>query len=1231
MGWLSLHTHSQYSILDAMCSVQGLAEKAKAFGMKALALTDHGNMYGAIDFYKACKEAGVKPILGCEVWLAPGSRLEKKKQNGVVGYPLVLLAKNNTGYHNLCRISSIGFREGFYYFPRIDKETLALYAEGLICLSGPNNSHICSLAVEGAKEAFYKEAEWYRNLFKEDYYFQLQRHRMTEEHISEDGLKREDWVYEKYISYVQKQEMINLALVEASKELKIPYVATNDVHYLERSDFKAHEVLINIQSGEPTEIWEKDSKGNLKARVPNPKRDIYPSHEFYFKSPSDMEELFKDLPDAIENTEKIAAKCSLEIDFKTRHYPVFVPPSLEGKTVDKQIRMQEAEKFLYNLCVEAIPKRYTPTRLQKVKEKYPDIDPLQVVKERLDYEFKVLSSKGMCDYLLIVYDFINWAKHHQIPVGPGRGSAAGSIIAYLSGITDIEPLRFHLFFERFINPERVSYPDIDVDICMERRGEVIDYTIQKYGKERVAQIITFGTMKAKMAIKDVGRVLSIPLPKVNAIAKLVPEDPNMTLDKALQMDPELKNLYETDDEAKEILSTAKKLEGSVRNTSIHAAGTIISAEPIIDHIPLCTAKDTEMLVTQYSMKPVEAVGMLKIDFLGLKTLTSIQKTVQDIAKNHQIFLDSSDLPLENLETFQMLNQGKTLGVFQLESAGMQELAKQLHIDNFEEIIAVGALYRPGPMDMIPSFIARKHGREEIELDHPLMKEILQETYGVMVYQEQVMQIASKLAGYSLGEGDMLRRAMGKKDKEEMSRQREKFIQGALKNGIDDKTAILIFDKIEKFASYGFNKSHAAAYAYLTYATAYLKANFPQEWMAALMTSDKDDLSKVAKFILEAKSMGIAILPPDVNESAEEFMGTKEGIRFALSGIKGIGSAVVQAILQERELKPFESLYDFIKRIDTSKVGKKNIELLIQAGAFDFTKWPRDSLRESLDGMFEKVSFEQKEESKGIMNFFSLLEEEKTDLTPPTVKLPTPKADLLKLEKELLGFYLTGHPMDSYQKLIQRLGCISCKDFSDTKEEIFKSSFIVEAVEFRISNKNQKKFALLTISDGIERFELPIWNQMYEEKSTILQENKLLFAVLQKEEKEDNLRLSCKHLEDLTLMGEEECKMAEEFFENAKIQQKNFEAKKHKEASVKEAPKLVLLRISMDIEKARHSHILELKRAFRKHPGKTKVEIIFNTEKKKLASLHIDSSWGIDPNPDFICALNSIPCITELLT
>ena len=678
MTWIPLNVHSQFSILDSTASVTALVEKAKAFGIPALALTDQGNLYGAIDFYKACKAAGIKPILGCEIWLAPTSRHDKKRNPGTPdGFPLVLLAKNNVGYQNLCKLSSIGFLEGFYYQPRIDKELLQQYREGLICLSGPLSGKIPYLLLEGAEEAVVQEIEWFKQVFGADFYFELQRHVMSEEQIRQDGMDRESWVLQNYRDHLSAQQKVNAKLIELSKRFGVKCVATNDIHYIEQSDWRAHEILLNIQSGEPCEIWERDSRGNPKNKVPNPKRDTYPNHELYFKSPEAMQALFADCPEAIAETVRIAEQCNWELDFKTKHYPVFIPPALEGKNYSKKERLKAAEQFLYDLCQEGINKKYTAEKLARVQTIYPGKDPLQVVNDRFAYEFNILTAKGMTDYMLIVYDFIAWAKKRDIAMGPGRGSAAGSIISYLIGITDIEPLRFHLFFERFINPERISYPDIDVDICMDRRQEVIDYVVAKYGQDKVAQIITFGTMKAKMAIRDVGRVLNVPLAKVNEIAALVPEDPTMTLEKAFQIDPELTRLMEEDEEARQVLEMAKKTEGSIRNTSTHAAGMIISASPITDHVPVCTAKDSSMVVTQFAMKPVESVGMLKIDFLGLKTLTSIQTCVDQIAVNTNRKIDWVNLPLNDQKTFDLLNQGRTLGVFQLESGGMQDLAKQL--------------------------------------------------------------------------------------------------------------------------------------------------------------------------------------------------------------------------------------------------------------------------------------------------------------------------------------------------------------------------------------------------------------------------------------------------------------------------------------------------------------------------------------------------------------------------
>lgn len=1234
--WVPLHVHSQYSILDALASIQDIAEKSAELGMPAVALTDHGNLYGAVEFYKACKSFKIKPILGCEVYVAPESRFDKKKEYGSKSaFHLGLLAKNREGYQNLIKLSSLGFLEGFYYHPRIDTELLKQHAKGLICLSGCLSSRVAHEALNGTKDSLIEQVKWYRDLFGEDFYLELQRQTMTEEAIQADGMHLETWLFHRYQDFNKKQTQVNALLLDVANELKIKVVATNDSHYIHRKDWKAHEILLNIQSGEPCEIWEKDSYGNPKMRVSNPKRRTYPSHEFYFKSSEEMAALFADCPEALVNTLEVADKCELELDFNTKHYPVFTPPSLEGKKTTKEERAEAVESFLWQLCEEGIKRRYTEDKLNKIKEIFPNKEPIEVVRERLCYEMSIIVPKEMSDYLLIVWDFINWAKTNSIPMGPGRGSGAGSIVLYLIGVTDIEPLRFHLFFERFINPERIAYPDIDVDICMDRRSDVINYVLKKYGKDNIAQIITFGTMKAKMTIKDVGRVLSVPLSKVNEIAKLIPDDLNITLEKAVEKDQDLRNMMEHDEDTRRIIEIGKTLEGSIRNTGIHAAGIIISGEPLTHFIPVCTAKDSDMPVTQFSMKPVEMVGMLKVDFLGLKTLTAIQQAVNHIKSSQGgPLIDWVNLPLDDSPTFDLLNQGKTLGVFQLESGGMQDLSRHLRLDKFEEIIAVGALYRPGPMDMIPSFINRKHGKEVIENDHPWMNEILSETYGIMVYQEQVMQIASKLANFTLAEGDVLRRAMGKKDGDQMSKQREKFKNGALENHINEDTSMMIFDKIEKFASYGFNKSHAAAYGYLSYVTAYLKANFPKEWMAALMTCDSHDLSKVSKFIRECQSMDIAVLPPDVNESGKSFMATPQGIRFAMSGIKGVGEGVVEVIIQERERHGrFDSLYHFLKRVDTRKIGKKTVEGLIEAGCFDFTKWPRESLKHSLEPMYESVSSEQKDASLGYLNLFSLVGDlnEERFLTPPQVRHPASKLDILLKEKDLLGFFLTGHPMDSYRDILQRLSSLPLsKGASLGHDAFFRAAFIVESVQIKLSSKNSKKFAILTIGDGYDSFEVPIWSELYEEKSHLLRENQLLYAVLQVDGREELPRLSCRWLEDLTKTNEAMIEACDQAYDKLKQQASRSalaRSFKNSPRQEKKAPKEEkpppMLNLKLNLEALHLSQILGIKDVFEKHRGPSPVAIEFVLQGRAMASLSIDSRLGVNVTPHFKADLKNI--------
>jgi DNA polymerase-3 subunit alpha len=1186
--------------------------------MPALALTDHGNLFGAVDFYKLCKEHKVKPILGCEIYLAPTSRHEKKKLPGLpVAFHLTLLAKNKMGYKNLCKLSSLGYTEGFYYSPRIDFELLQKHAEGLICLSGCMQSPFAYQAFHGNEESLSQLLLQYKALFQDDFYIELQRHRSSTEDLQLDGVMEEAWLFHQYQEYVAKQDKLNTTLYELGKKHAIGCVATNNCHYLERQDFKAHEILINVQSGESVELWQ-DGKP-----IPNPKRTTFPSHELYMKSAEEMQELFSDIPEAIQTTCAIAEKCLLELDFSTKHYPVFIPPSLQGKTYSPEERNKSVVEFLHKLCEDAIPKRYTEEKLAKVKEKYPDQDPLDVVKKRLNYEMSVIAPKGMCDYLLIVWDFIHWAKNRGIPMGPGRGSGAGSIVCYLTGITDIEPLRFNLFFERFINPERVSYPDIDVDICMERRPDVINYTMEKYGKNNVAQIITFGTMKAKMVVRDVGRVLNIPLPRVNSIAKMIPDDLNITIEKALEKDHDLQTLYQTDPIARKVLDIGQKLEGCIRSYGTHAAGIIISGEPLTEHIPICIAKDSDMLSTQYAMKPVELVGMLKIDFLGLKTLTCL-RMCQDAIKTHRNeTVDWTNLPLDDSYAFSLLNQGKTQGIFQIETGGMQELAKQLHLDKFEEIIAVLSLYRPGPMDMIPSFIARKHKREPIEYDHPWLGEILSETYGIMVYQEQVMQIASRLANFSLGEGDVLRRAMGKKDTKEMAKLREKFITGCTKNGINDATAGKIFDKMEKFAEYGFNKSHAAAYGYLTYVTAYFKARYPKEWLASLMTCDRDDIVKVAKFTSEGRQMHIPMLPPDINESYDSFTPTQAGIRFAMSGIKGVGIAIVESIIQERKAKgPFTSLYNFIQRMDMKRIGKKTVEIFIDAGAFDFTKWHRDAMKASLDAMFQEAERSQKDRATGTLSLFQTSDESESFLNPPKLTTTRSKEDLLFREKELLGFFVTGHPFDAYTPIMKRLGCQPFSALEKMGDNgVIRTVCVIDDVSIKVSSKTHRKFAILSVSD-IEghQHEVPIWSDLFEEKQQHLVANKLIIAVMAKEKKYDEESLSCKWLSDLKTCSEATLHECDSAYDKAKFTPKarygapkDASTRKPKDISLQPAPQPAhkAATIALDLDLLKASHIIKLQQYIHAAPrGDTHVELVFHASEQEVARLTLHPKWAI---------------------
>lgn len=960
-SFVHLHLHSQYSLLDGAIRFEDLFERARRLNMDSLALTDHGNMFGAIEFYQKAIQRGIKPILGCEIYVAPNSRHEKKP-GGDKPYHLTLLAKNRAGYHHLAKLVSLAHLEGFYYKPRVDKELLYQYREGLFALSGCMKGEIALSILNRDMTGALDTARQYREIFGERFFLEIQNNE------------------------VEGQEQINEGMAEIGGELGIPLVATNDCHYLRREDARAHDVLLCIQTGKT---------------LADSQRMRFSSDEFYFKSAQEMESLFPRYPEALENTLRIADECNLELRFGEYKFPKFSAP--EGKPLD--------------VYLDELSRKGLLDRLAHIPE------PHDKYRTRLEKELEIIRSMGFAGYFLIVADFINFAKGGGIPVGPGRGSAAGSLVAFALRITDIDPIRYGLLFERFLNPERISMPDVDVDFCMERRDEVIQYVTEKYGKDNVAQIITFGKMQAKAVVRDVGRALDMPYSEVDRIAKLIPNTLNITLRQALDQEPALQELQEKDERVRNLISIALSLEGLTRHASTHAAGVVISNRPLSESLPLYRGQNGEV-ITQYSMKDVEKIGLIKFDFLGLKTLTVIRKAEEMVrtAKDPGFNLESIDL--SDSGTYQLLSSGATNGVFQLESAGMKELLVKLKPEAFEDVIALVALYRPGPLGsgMVDDFIKRKHGQEPVEYVLPELQEVLGETYGVIVYQEQVMKIATLLADFSLGDSDVLRRAMGKKISAEMEQQRERFLEGARNKRINPEMAERIFELMAKFAEYGFNKSHSAAYALIAFQTAYLKAHYPVEFMASLLTSEVDTTDKIVKYIAECRDMGIEVLPPDVNESWRDFTIVDDRIRFGLAAIKNVGTGSIESILAERGRGgAYRSLFDFCRRVDLRRVNKRVLESLIKSGAFDFTKASRAQMILALDDAVDRAqSFQKARESKQLGIFAQSEEEnpegsEQKDL--PEVE-EWPENQLLAFEKEAVGFYITSHPLARFEKEIK---------------------------------------------------------------------------------------------------------------------------------------------------------------------------------------------------------------------
>ena len=1072
MSFVHLHVHTEYSLLDGSNKIKEYVSRVKELGMNAAAITDHGVMYGVIDFYRAAKAAGIKPILGCEVYVAPGSRFDKTPgSTDDRYYHLVLLAENQKGYENLTKIVSKGFVDGYYYKPRVDMELLQTYHEGIIALSACLAGEVQKNLLRGMYEEAVAAARRYENIFgKDNFFLELQDHGM------------------------QEQTLVNQQLLRLSQETGIALVATNDVHYTYAEDEKPHDILLCIQTGK---------------KLSDEDRMRYVGGQYYVKSEEEMARLFPYALQALENTQKIADRCNVEIEFGVTKLPKYDVP--EGYT---------SWEYLNKLCFDGLQKRYA-----KPGE---EVEPELV--DRLKYELDVIQTMGYVDYFLIVWDFIKYAKDHDIMVGPGRGSAAGSIVSYCLEITNIDPIKYQLLFERFLNPERVSMPDIDIDFCFERRQEVIDYVVRKYGADRVVQIVTFGTLQAKGVIRDVGRVLDMPYAFVDSIAKMIPTDLGTTLEKALQMNSDLKTLYETDEQVKVLIDMSKRLEGLPRHSSMHAAGVVISQKSVDEYVPLSLGSDGSV-TTQFTMTTLEELGLLKMDFLGLRTLTVIQNAVQLVEKNTGKKIEIDHIDYDDKAVLDSIGTGKTDGIFQLESAGMKSFMKELKPQSLEDIIAGVSLYRPGPMDFIPQYIRGKNNPETITYDCPQLEAILSPTYGCIVYQEQVMQIVRDLAGYTLGRSDLVRRAMSKKKGDVMERERQNFVYGneeegvpgCLANGISEEVAHQIYDNMIDFAKYAFNKSHAAAYAVVAYQTAYLKYYYPVEFMAALMTSVIDNSGKVAEYIYTCRQMGIQILPPDINRGEGRFSVDGGNIRYGLTAIKSVGRPVIEAIVAERDANgAFQSLKDFVERLSGKEVNKRTIEGFIKAGAMDSLPGTRKQLMIVYSSIVDRVNQERKSSLTGQMSLFELVsEEEKQDFDIPLPNVGEyEKEELLAMEKEVLGIYISGHPMQEYETKWRKNISATTADFQideETNQAKVKDGAreviggMITGITIK-HTKNGKTMAFLTIEDLLGNVEVVVFPRDYEKNKAYLTADRKVFVTGRVSEEDGNAsKLICESI------------------------------------------------------------------------------------------------------------------------
>ncbi len=1038
--FVHLHNHSEYSLLDGAARIPAMVKKAAALGMPALAITDHGVMYGVVDFYKEAKKAGIKPVIGCEVYVSPRGRADKDPRLDAKQHHLVLLAKDREGYRNLMQLVTRGYSEGFYYKPRVDHELLWRYGGGLVALSACLAGEIPQAILEKKPEEALRLLDFYLEVFGEDFFLELQDHGLAE------------------------QRPVNEGLLQLAAERNVGLVVTNDLHYIDAADAHAHDVLLCIQTGKTLD---------------DEKRMRFQSGEFYLKTEEEMRACLAGYVDArvleaaMANTIEIAERCNFDFEFGNTYLPVYEIPA-----------GYDENSYLRQVCLAGASRRFGNNITAEISQ-------------RLDYELKVIAQMGYASYFLVVWDFIRYAHENGILVGPGRGSAAGSLVAYCLEITNINPLRYGLLFERFLNPERITMPDIDIDFCYEKRDRVIDYVVQKYGEDKVAQIITFGTMAARAAVRDVGRAMNIPYADVDRIAKMIPPALNITIAEALEKSPELKEACKNDERVRELINLSMKLEGQSRHASTHAAGVVISREPLVNYVPLQKSNEDSM-ITQFPMGVLEELGLLKMDFLGLRTLTIMEEAISLIAASTGVKVDLNKIPLDDEKTYQLLSQGDTAGVFQLESGGMRSVLRELKPNVFEDIIAVVALYRPGPMEQIPTFIQSKHGQIPINYLHPKLEPILKETYGVMVYQEQIMQVASTMAGFSLGEADLLRRAIGKKKLEVLNEQRELFVNGCVKNGYRKKMADELYDLIVKFASYGFNKSHAAAYAMVAYQTAYLKANYPTQFMAALLTGVMSASDKVAAYIADCKRSGIAVLPPDINESGINFtVSGEKTIRFGLAAVKNVGLGAVESILAARAESPFTSLFDFCSRVDLRACNKKVLESLIKCGAFDSLGANRSQLLAVMDEAAAAAHCDQRERQNGQMCMFELCGEdgEWTPVREELPDLPEPSSrERLSMEKEVLGFYISGHPLGEYEAVLSRLENLSgSADLKENGDNLpVQVAGMVSGVR-QITTRKGKQMAFVQLEDLSGSLEVVVFPGIFEDCRHCLYSGSVVFV------------------------------------------------------------------------------------------------------------------------------------------